>query len=309
VDASFEIPIVLLVFNRPELTARVLEQVRIRQPSLLFVVADGPRPGRTGDEAKCAAVRAVVERGVDWPCEVVSSFADQNLGCARRVSSGISGVFERVDEAIILEDDCIPDPLFFPFCAELLKKYRQEPRIAAISGSNFQAPRWRSQDSYYFSRYPHCWGWATWRRAWADFDPGMARWAELRGKGWLREWLEDDEETAYWTSKFDDTAAGEIDTWAYPWTFSCWVNGRLTVLPKANLVLNVGAGDDATHAHLPHRGVKKSSRRVTFPLRHPNAIVRNRDADTYTFRNHFRPPSPWRQTLQRLRHSWHRVWT
>ncbi len=112
-------PVALVVYNRPERTARVFEAVRQARPSHLFVIADGPHPSRQGDTERCAAVRAIVEQ-VDWPCQVARDYADTNLGLKRRVEGGLSWLFGCVEEAIILEDDCLPHPCFFSFCQELL---------------------------------------------------------------------------------------------------------------------------------------------------------------------------------------------
>lgn len=156
--------IVFLIFNRPEETARTFAAIKAARPSTLLVVADGPRLDRAGEQELCARTRTVID-GVDWPCEVLRNFADANIGCGRRVSSGLDWAFSQVDEAVILEDDCLPDPSFFPYCDELLERYRTDERIMMVSGNNFQNGASRTWDSYYFSRLPHCWGWATWRRA------------------------------------------------------------------------------------------------------------------------------------------------
>jgi hypothetical protein len=156
-------PIAFFIFNRPDTTARVFEAIRQAQPSKLLVVADGPRSTRPGEAEKCAATRAIIDQ-VDWECEVLTNYSDVNLGCRHRVSSGLDWVFEQVEEAIILEDDCLPHPTFFRFCEELLEWYRHDHRIVAISGDNFQNGHQSGEFSYYFSRYVHIWGWATWRR-------------------------------------------------------------------------------------------------------------------------------------------------
>src|SRR3954453_1153033 len=166
---GLETAVALLLFRRPEETARVFERIREARPRKLFLVADGPRPGNEEDAQGCEQARAVVER-VDWPCDVVRDFADENLGLKKRIPRGLHRVFGEAPEAIILEDDCLPHPSFFRYCAELLERYRDDERVMMISGDNFQGGRRRTPDSYYFSRYVHSWGWATWRRAWQHFD-------------------------------------------------------------------------------------------------------------------------------------------
>jgi len=171
-------PVVLIIFNRPPTTERVFAEIAKARPQKLFVVADGPRPERSGEAEKCAAARAVIDR-VDWECEVLRNYAEVNLGCRQRPPTGISWVFEQVAEAIILKDDCVPHPTFFRFCEELLEKYREDERVMHISGSNFQPGYTRGPFSYYFSRFNPIWGWASWRRAWQHYDLNMKLWAEL----------------------------------------------------------------------------------------------------------------------------------
>ena len=158
-------PVALLIFNRPDTTERVFNAVAKARPSKLLVVADGPRDSRPGEAARCEQTRAIIKR-VDWDCEVITNFADRNMGCKLRVSSGIDWIFEQVEEAIILEDDCLPDPSFFRFCDEMLERYRDNERVGMVSGGNLQFGRHRGTGSYYFSKYTHIWGWASWRRAW-----------------------------------------------------------------------------------------------------------------------------------------------
>lgn len=167
-------PIALIIFNRPDLTIRVFSKIARAKPKTLFVIADGPRSDHPGDIKKCAEARSIIE-SVDWDCTVHKNYSDINLGCGRRLASGISWVFEKVEEAIILEDDCLPHPTFFRFCKELLERYRDDERIMQINGQNFQHKSMRTSYSYLFSYSNNCWGWATWRRAWQHFDMEMRR--------------------------------------------------------------------------------------------------------------------------------------
>ena len=282
-------PVAFFIFKRPDCTGRVLDAIRRARPPRLFVVADGPRPGRPDDAGKCAEVRRIVETGIDWPCDVRKDFADANLGCARRVSSGITWVFSQVEEAIILEDDCVPDGSFFPYCAELLDRFRSDARVGVISGSNFQHRDVTGGRSYYFSRYPHCWGWATWKRAWQAYDHAMAAWPEAKRCGWLKRFLGDRHEASYWDGIFDYTHAGLIDSWAYRWTFACWQNEMLSVLPAVNLVTNIGFGPAATHTREPCVMGGADGSGLQFPLRHPVRVERHTQADRHTYAHHFNP--------------------
>lgn len=279
-------PVAFVIFNRPDTTRQVFTEIAKARPSKLLVVGDGPRPNRSGEATRCAAARAVIER-VDWDCEVLTNYSEVNLGCRRRVSSGLDWVFDTVEEAIVLEDDCLPHPSFFRYCEELLKKYKNEERIAQISGVNFQFGRRRSEYSYYFSRYNHIWGWASWRRAWRSYDVGISSWPELRRGEWLETWIGDRRVGEYWRGIFDRVSSGEIDTWDYQWTFACWRRGALTILPEANLISNIGFGSDAAHLNSVNEFARMDLGALQFPLRHPPCIERNSKADAYTDRRHY----------------------
>ena len=283
---SLQTPIAFIIFNRPDVTERVLARIRQARPEKLFIIADGPRSGVPEDAAKCEAARRIVEGGIDWPCEVTRDYAKNNLGCKLRVSSGLDWVFSQVEEAIILEDDCLPNPSFFPFCDELLEKYRDEERVMVVSGNNFQRGKRRTPHSYYFSKYNHVWGWATWRRAWQHYDVAMTHWPEDKASGDHNSIYLDRFEKAYWESIFDRVYCGEIDTWDYQWTFACWKRGGLTILPEVNLVENIGFGQDATHTR-EARGVSPPVSGSITELKHPDIIAVNRKADRYTFDHNF----------------------
>jgi hypothetical protein len=294
------VPVVFIVFNRPDCTVRSLAAIRAARPAKLYVVADGPRPDRPGEAALCADVRALVERGVDWPCELVRDCAPTNLGCARRVSSGLNAVFARETEAIILEDDCVADPSFFRFCAELLERYRLQPEIWHIGGANFQASA--RPGTAYFSRYNHVWGWATWKRAWSQFDWDMNDWKSRRETGWLREQLGDLWAARYWRENFDAVLAGRVDSWAYRWTYTLWRHGGLAVLPGVNLVQNVGFGVDATHAQNAHHRLMRPAAPLGFPVHCPKRIAPDARADCYSERTLY-SGGGW-GWLRRVGHRW-----
>jgi hypothetical protein len=280
-------PVALFVFNRPETTARVIETIRAAAPPLLFVVADGPRRGVPSDETACREVRALIDR-TEWSCPVRRNYADANLGCRVRVASGIDWVFDEVPEAILLEDDTLPDPTFFRFADELLDRYRDDDRVISISGDNFQRGRRRGSASYYFSRYPHIWGWATWRRAWSRYDRDLSHWPQLRAEGWLKNVLRDSVEIAYWTEIFDRVARGEIDAWSYAWLFTCWVEGSIAALPNQNLVSNIGFSADATHTRGDSDEAGLPTEPLDFPLVHPEHMTVDTEADAFTGRTLFR---------------------
>jgi hypothetical protein len=276
-----ETPVVLIIFNRPDTTARVFAEIAKARPRQLLVIADGPRPDRQGESERCAAARAVVDR-VDWTCDVLTNYADTNLGCGRRVATGITWVFEHVEEAIIIEDDCVPHPTFFRFCHELLDKYRGDERIMHIGGSGFQFGRTHPPFSYFFSRHCPSWGWASWRRAWRHYDIGLGLWPTLRETGWLRDVVDDERILAHWRHMFDLAHASldNVNTWDFQWTFACWAQHGLSILPWGTLVSNIGFREDATHTRRSSDQIANlSTSGVAFPLEDPPYVLRDREAD------------------------------
>ncbi len=284
-------PVAFLIFNRPETTARVFAEIARAEPRMLFVIADGPRADMPGETERCAAARAIVENGVNWSCDVRTDYADSNLGCRRRISSGLDWVFDAVEEAIVLEDDCLPHPAFFQYCEELLEKYRYDERIMSISGINLQFGRKRTGYSYYFSRYFHCSGWASWQRAWRHFDTNMAVWPEMDEGGWLRDIVQGPAAVKYWTGIFRAVAQGQIDSWAYLYLLAHWVRGALSIIPSVNLVSNVGFGADATHTRGPSRLANMPHGVMDFPLQHPPFVIRDSQADDFEQREFYSHPS------------------
>jgi hypothetical protein len=239
--------VAFFVYNRPGVTARVWERIREARPPKLFIVADGPRPNRPDDAVKCEQVRAVVsDCAVDWPCSVLRIYSSTNLGCGLRVSSGLDAVFNEVEEAIILEDDCLPDPSFFPFCDELLERYRDDKRVAQIAGCSFLPSSEARMNGYFFSLYPHCWGWATWRRAWVHYDHAMRAWSLNREASW-KVGPVSIKERLFWARCFDSVLENKVDTWDYRWTSTLWNLGMLSINSRVNLISNIGFDADATH--------------------------------------------------------------
>ena len=275
-------PIVLIIFRRPDKTLKVFEKIRQVKPCKLFVICDAPRPEKPDEYEKCEKSRAIIDT-VDWDCEVIKNYADTNLGSFRRIPTGLDWVFNQVEEAIILEDDCLPDITFFQFCEELLEYYKNDQRIMAISGDNFQLGHQRTHDSYYFSRYTHSWGWATWKRAWKHFDLEMKAWPEVRDKQLLRLILDSDRDVKYWNSILQDTYESKIKAWDYRWTFATWLQNGLTILPNVNLISNIGFGEGATHTvSSKNPFINLPTQSMNFPLQHPQFVIRERMADKFT---------------------------
>jgi len=289
-DFRLTTPVTLIVFNRPDTTARVFDAIRQAKPPQLLIIADGPRSNFPEDVEKCAAVRAIIEQ-VDWECEVLKNYTDVNLGCKQRVSSGLAWVFSVVEEAIILEDDCLPHPTFFRFCQELLERYRNDERIMHISGDNFQFGQQRTNYSYYFSHYNHVWGWASWRRAWQYYDLDMKLWQEIRDTNWICDIVGTKSEKRFWSKIFELLSKHQINTWDYQWTFACWLQAGMSIVPNVNLVANIGFGDQATHTKSNSKVANLLTQEIAFPLHHPPFVILDKGADERTRKLFFTEPS------------------
>lgn len=279
---SLSTPVVFIIFNRPDLTELVFQSIAEARPKKLLVVADGPRFPEESE--KCQKAREVIQQ-VDWDCEVVTNFSRVNLGSKVRVSSGIDWAFEQCEEAIIVEDDCLPNPTFFRFCEELLTKYFSDERVMMISGNNFLPSSAPSEYSYYFSRLPHAWGWATWKRAWQYYDIKVKFWSELRGTYILEDILGDSYVAKYWHDVLDSVVEERAYHWDFQWAFACWIQNGLAITPRINLVSNIGFREDATHTQHANRYLANiRTSEMIFPLRHPPYLLPNKKADWTTVR-------------------------
>jgi hypothetical protein len=292
-------PVVFCIFNRPQTAARVFAAIAEARPPKLLVVADGPRPNHPEDVVGCRDSRALVER-VNWDCEVRTRFASVNIGSTLRIPTGLDWVFENEEQAIILEDDCLPHPDLFRFCDELLAKYRDDERVAQIGGSNLQYGRNRTADSYYFSRFTHIWGWATWRRAWRRYDASLSTWPPVRDTPWLHGLLGDAKQERYWRRIFDRVASGRQDAWDYQWTYACWRSEALCALPSANLVSNIGHGPLSSHTRVRSPLANVPTEPLDFPLRHPRQVVPSATADAFTAKTVYQPFVP--RMASKIRH-------
>ena len=292
-----KLSILMLVFNRPDETRTVLEAVRAYRPERLYVAADGPRPGNPEDRTATEQVRALFRQRIDWPCQVKMLFQEKNLGCRFAPPKGIDWFFEQEEEGAVLEDDCLPAPDFFRFCEEMLKKYRDNPEIMHIGGACFYPGSRRMTGSYYFSRYPHIWGWATWRRAWKFYDVEMksfpdylrSRKIEERIRGAYPRWriLQQMKATCDHSPYFN--------TWDWQWTYTLFRENALAIVPTRNLVSNIGfSGTHSVDATLC------ALRRESLPqqLLPPPREAPDPEADDWTFRHFYR--GSWKDRIRFL---------
>jgi hypothetical protein len=298
---AFTTPIIFIVFNRPDPTRSVFDVIARQRPQRLLIIADGPRSARPREMEACLQVRDIVSR-IDWPCEISTDFAASNLGCKNRIISGLNWAFSLVDEAIILEDDCLPDPSFFPFCHELLNRYRDDNRVSMIAGTNFVPGATPVSPSYFFSHVTHIWGWATWRRAWSRYDEHLSQWPAIRASGLLEQALCEPRLTRYWTGIFDQMHAGTgPNTWDYQWFYTNLVNHSLIAVPHTNIISNIGFGADATHTTHANPNMLVPSEPIEFPLVHPPAMIPMRSLDQLDQRLALFPSLPER--LRRKTHN------
>lgn len=271
--------VTIFIFNRPNTTRAVVRAVRAVRPPVLYVVADGPRPGRVDDLERCHDARRVIDTDVDWPCDIRWLTSEINQGLARSVALGVSWVLDREDRAIFLEDDCVPEPTFFRFCDEILERYRDDTRVWQVCGTN-RLIEWRAdRQSYHFAYYGSAWGWATWRRAWASFEFLLTSWDDAEVRARVRTRLGDAEEYRYFADICSRTRRDPYDTWDYPWAFAQITHDGLTVIPSVNLVTNIGFGPGATHTLRRPLAALVESRPMTFPLRPPPLMVRDSEYD------------------------------
>ena len=292
---KLELPILLLAYNRPLLIKKVIKSLRKIKPKYLYIACDGPKDFIKKDITLVKETRSVIEDQIDWNCTKKKLYRDKNKGCRFGVSEAITWFFKYVNEGIILEDDCIPHPDFFAFTEELINYYRNNKKIWIISGNNFQNGNWRGDGSYYYSRYPHCWGWATWRDRWEHYSEESVCWKNLKQTNMIQNVFTNKKERIYWSKIFDRLYDKNWpDSWAYRWFLVCQINRGLNVLPNRNLVSNIGFGSEGTHTKNSYAQTKinclPNEEIGLLPIRHPTFLLRSNDADSYTFFYHFNPP-------------------
>lgn len=277
-------PVLFFIFNRPDTTQIVFDEIRKSRPGQLFVSADGPREGKAGEAERCQAARDVVKQ-VDWDCEVHINFRDKNMGLKIAVSSGIDWFFNRVEEGIILEDDCVPSQSFFWFCQELLERYRDDERIMQISGNNFLFGEKVTDASYYFSKLGDIWGWATWRRAWECYDLNMKTFPEFKEQGQLENYIADPEIRAWLMSYFEEsyTAVGGQGLWSSQWAYAMCVQNSLAIVPSVNLVVPIGFSAETIPKADSFRLYSAVERHEITEIIHPHFVLPNKKADALRF--------------------------
>jgi hypothetical protein len=282
---NFDTPILIIFWRRSTSLKIVLDSLRVIAPVQIFLASDGPREGNSLEAEQVAQARLLAEQTIDWPCEITKRYSDSNQGCKYGPANAITWFFSHVEEGIILEDDCLPHPSFFGYCENLLERYSDDQRIWHISGNNFLGDESPSDYSYFFSKFTFIWGWASWRRCWNQYDPEMQSWPLMKNGHLLKEVFASEEEWNYWSKRWDEVSIDHsVTAWAYQWMYACILNGGLAILPKSNLVENIGFGEGGVHtlnqdspmANIPTQDIGQE-------IKHPSYILQDRQADHKLF--------------------------
>lgn len=264
-------PVAVMMFNRPDSTKRVIQAVLNTRPRAVYLIADGPRPDHPYDVDSCERVRQIATEP-EWSCPVHTLFAPTNMGLKNRFVSGLDWLFDHEDQAIILEDDCVPDPSFFRYCTELLERYHNDERVGMISGNNFLRGETVSDDSYFFSTDPRIWGWATWSRVWLEArDVSMDK--EWRAEEVINASRSLSSLSRQRAMRSMAKSIESLDAWDVPFVLHLLSGGYVNAIPRVNLVTNVGFGAQSTHTKFESFTADVPSGHLDFPLHHPKQVA------------------------------------
>ena len=270
-----KVPVVVIIFNRPDKTKLLFESISKYKPDNLFIISDGPRKNVLNDKEKVKKTREVF-KNIFWKCKVLTNYSDENLGTRNRIVSGINWVFQNVEKAIFLEDDCIPSKEFFPFMDQMLNKYRTNLKIGSVCGTNFFNFKLKNKENYFFSKYQSCWGWATWKNRWQKFDKNLETLDRTKKNKLLKFYLGSYRAYLYWHWKLDKVKNKKINSWSYIWSYTGFIKKYLHIVPKKSLIKNIGFDDSATNTRKPKYNFKVNSNfKFEFPLIHPSKIIVN----------------------------------
>jgi len=274
----FQVPILLVLYNRVADTHNLFQVIKALKPSQLYVAADGAIHNDRLDYLNCLKTRAVILP--EWECDVHEFYNEEHYGKSKMIYQAISWFFSNVDEGIILFDDTMPNMDFFYYCEELLLKYRNEYKVSHIGGTNFQKRFQRGNASYYFSAYSTTWGFATWADRWKNFDLKMTELDDVDFGKIVSNYVEKPKEKNYWTRRFNILKKFDLDIWEYQYNYHIWYHNGLCISPNVNLVTNVGLKNRK-------RKIRKLIRQAEkiLPLTHPEEIVQNIEADRYAFKH------------------------
>jgi hypothetical protein len=279
---GFDIPILFIIFNRPDTTEKVFEKIRAIKPKYLYVSSDGARTNKIGEKEMCEAAKEIIN-GIDWDCELKTNYSEINCGCKTGIGKGIHWFFENVECGIILEADCVPDLSFFNFCKVMLEKYKDDKRIMFIGGSNFQGSKKRGQASYYFSKHCHSWGWAMWKDRWNKYDANMSDYNDDEFNKLVANVTDDKGVRNYYKRFFGLVKNNIIDTWDFQWTWTMWKNNGLSIVPNINLIKNIGFRKDAVHCTSPISKLANIKTGNLSEIIFNDNVQQDKEADRYAY--------------------------
>ena len=283
----FKIPILFLCYNRPKITNKTLKRIISYKPNKIYISVDGPK-NDPKDRLKVTKVKNIINNLRKKNIKIIKKINLKNLGCKQSNLKAINWFFKNEKMGIIIEDDCLIEKDFLKFCKIMLEKYKYNKKIFCISGSNFQHKKIQ-KESYYYSKYNHCWGWATWRDRWRFNNSEITFWPKFKNSEQWNKLHQDNIEKKFWNKIFDNVFKNNIDSWAYPWTLSVWKKKGITVTPTSNLVKNIGFGYESTHSvfldkKLNYLNKSKLEKKFIYPRK----IEINHTADQFVFVNHFK---------------------
>lgn len=277
---QYSIPVLFVVFNRPDIAFTSFKEIRKAAPRRLYIASDAPRETIPNEKALVEETRNLLLDNIDWECEVYTLFQEKNLGCGLGVYTAINWFFEHEECGIILEDDCVVNPSFFSYMEELLIRYATDERIGMIAGTN-PLVQFSASTSYIFSKYKSCWGWASWRRAWKNMELNMD-WREqcydsvLKNSGYCA-W-----DYKGWKYKLACIDNNVVSAWDWQWYFSLSAQNQLCIYPTKNLVSNIGTDANATHTS--GSNITLESFPLLFPLCHPRYVMPDSKFDKMFYR-------------------------
>ena len=268
-------PILFLVFNRPEATKTVFEEIKKAKPTTLFISSDGPRTNYPAEKEVVLKIRKDLLASINWPCTVKTLFREKNLGCKYAASGAIDWFFDNVEQGIVLEDDCLPSQGFFKFCQKILNKYKDDQRIMHVSGTNVEGVS-STNETYFFTKVYNAWGWATWRRAWKLYDIDVKQWPKFKKEGWMRDFSRSYLDSVENIRGMDNIYNNKLDTWDYQWVFSCMLNNGLSIIPKVNMIKNIGFDEKGTHMDRFDKNKLLELRTLPLPFKENNFMIESR---------------------------------
>lgn len=277
---KIDVPVLIIFFVRPDTLQQVFDSVKKARPKTLLLWQDGPRVNRPDDIENVKICRQIVE-DIDWECTVYRNYHDDNMGCDPSTFLAQKWAFSIVDKCIILEDDRVPVQSFYPFCKELLDRYENDDRINHICGTNLLDNNENCESDYFFAQAGST-TWASWRRV---------------AQGWdeMYSYLDDSYAMSCIKSNINkhlykdiykhatDHRAEKKQYWETILGMNCLLNNRVVIIPKRNMVIDLGLTENSTHAVSNPKLLPKFARKmfymeaheVEFPLRHPKYIIKD----------------------------------